>query len=348
MTIVALGILAYLTVLLSGSHGFFKTKSSLFTYMGDSSDLAAGAPVRLNGIVIGEVRKVALSGSNEPGRVVKIDLEVDDGYMRAIPVDSQAKMASGNLLGTKYININKGRSTETVKPGAELRSSSTAALEDVFQQGDTALAALEAILKKVDTLLDQVQSGQGTIGKFLVDPALYDKAEGAVNEAQKLLGTLNSNQGSLGKFIHDDDLYNDLRGSVARINTLMDGLQKGEGSAGKFLKDPALYDDFRKATADLRKTIGEANTMLADINAGKGSVGKLLKSDELHDQIKATMARLDTLLDKMNNGNGTIAQLLNNPSLYESIDGTTRELHALLKDFRANPKKFLHIKLGLF
>jgi len=43
-----------------------------------------------------------------------------------------------------------------------------------------------------------------------------------------------------------------------------------------------------------------------------------------------------------------VGQLLNNPALYESLDGTARELNGLLKDFRKNPKKFLHIKLGLF
>ena len=53
------------------------------------------------------------------------------------------------------------------------------------------------------------------------------------------------------------------------------------------------------------------------------------------------MARLDTMLDKINSGQGTIGQLLKNPSLYETLDGTTREMHGLLKDFRANPKKFL-------
>jgi phospholipid/cholesterol/gamma-HCH transport system substrate-binding protein len=37
-----------------------------------------------------------------------------------------------------------------------------------------------------------------------------------------------------------------------------------------------------------------------------------------------------------------------NPQLYESANGTTRELHDLLRDFRANPKKFLTIKLKLF
>ena len=37
-----------------------------------------------------------------------------------------------------------------------------------------------------------------------------------------------------------------------------------------------------------------------------------------------------------------------NPALYDSLNGTTKEMHELLKDFRANPKKFLRIKLGLF
>jgi phospholipid/cholesterol/gamma-HCH transport system substrate-binding protein len=60
------------------------------------------------------------------------------------------------------------------------------------------------------------------------------------------------------------------------------------------------------------------------------------------------MDKLDSILDKINSGQGTIGQLLVNPQLYESLDGTTREMQGLLKDFRANPKKFLRIKLGLF
>jgi phospholipid/cholesterol/gamma-HCH transport system substrate-binding protein len=40
--------------------------------------------------------------------------------------------------------------------------------------------------------------------------------------------------------------------------------------------------------------------------------------------------------------------LMVNPELYDSLNGTTRELNGLLKDFRANPKKFLRIKLAVF
>jgi hypothetical protein len=39
---------------------------------------------------------------------------------------------------------------------------------------------------------------------------------------------------------------------------------------------------------------------------------------------------------------------MNDPSLFESLNGTSGEVQALLKDFRANPKKFLTIQLKLW
>ena len=60
------------------------------------------------------------------------------------------------------------------------------------------------------------------------------------------------------------------------------------------------------------------------------------------------LKRIDVTVEKLNSGQGTMGQLLVNPQLYESLNGVSREMHGLMKDFRANPKKFLHIKLGLF
>ncbi|MGH9558278.1 MAG: MlaD family protein, partial [Bryobacteraceae bacterium] len=193
MAIVALIIAGGLIYLLSGTHGFFKSTSQVYVYMDDSSDMARGAPVRLNGILIGSVGSVALSGSDQPNRVVRITLNIDDKYMGQIPVDSKAQIAQPNLLGTRYINITKGTSPRTIQPGGELQNAETTELTDLFQQGNTARAALKEILKIMDDVLSAVQTGQGTIGKFLVDPTLYDKAVVVVNEGQKLIATLNSN-----------------------------------------------------------------------------------------------------------------------------------------------------------
>ena len=345
LAVTALALLAFLIFLMTSSKGLFKTRSELYTYLDDSAAIAEGSPVRLNGITAGKVAGVNLTGSTEPNRIVRVTLQVDNEFLPSIPVDSQAGIAAENLLGTKYINIKKGRCQTAVKAGAELKSIDTREFDEVVQQGYSALTSLDGILKKLDGILTAVQVGQGTIGKLLSDEELYRKLVAIASETQKVIVTLNSDQGTLGKLMHDDRLYTDLRGTLGRVDTLMDTLtndmQQGQGTVGKLLKDPALYDDARSTIGDLRK-------LLAGIDQGQGTVGKLLKSDDLHNQLQATMGRLDTLLDKVNSGQGTIGQLLVNPALYESLDGTTRELNGLLKDFRSNPKKFLRIKLAIF
>jgi len=348
MAIAALSILGYLIFLLSGSHGFFRSKSEIFTYVGDSFDLAEGAPVRLNGIDIGKVKRLTLSGSNIPQRVVKIDMEVYDEYLSAIPVDSTVKVAQSTLLSPRYMNITKGQSKDAIQTGAELKSGITTGMEDLFAQGDTTLAALQQTVDKINKLADEILSGQGSIGKLLTDPSLFNNANEVVNETRKLVAALNTNKGTLGTLINDDKLTKQFEGTMDRVNQMLDDLQQGQGTAGKFLKDPALYNNLQAGITDLRKSVDQFNQLLADLNAGKGSAGKILKSDDLANQIHETIARLDTTLDKINSGEGTIGQLLNNPSLFDSLNGTTTELHGLLKDFRANPKKFLSIKLHIF
>ena len=73
-----------------------------------------------------------------------------------------------------------------------------------------------------------------------------------------------------------------------------------------------------------------------------------MSNDKTARQLNEALGKVNVTLDKVNSGQGTIGQLLVNPQLYESLNGTTRELHDLLRDFRANPKKFLSIKLKIF
>lgn len=341
LAITALSLLAVLIFLMTSSTGLFTKHSDVYTFLDDSAAIAVSAPVRLNGITVGRVAAIRLSGSNEPNRVVRLTLEVNNDFLPSIPVDSQAAIAAENLLGTKYINIKKGRSQTTIVAGAEIKSLDTREFDDVVQQGYSTLASLNGIFKKLDTILDQLQVGKGTIGKLLSDDELYKKAVGIVDETHRVIAALDSQEGTLGKLMHDDSLYTDMRGTLARVNTLADGLQQGDGTMGKLLKDPALYNDTRAAITDVRQ-------LLAGLSEGKGTAGKLLSSDDLHNQLQATMGRLDTLLDKVNNGQGTLGQLLVNPSLYQNLDSTTREINGLMKDFRANPKKFLRIKLAIF
>jgi phospholipid/cholesterol/gamma-HCH transport system substrate-binding protein len=341
MALASLAVIALVIVLITGSHPLFESRSVVYTFMNDATALTTGSPVTLNGVTIGEVTDVALSGSYNPQRVVKITMKIDNAYLRAIPVDSMTELSSANLLGAKFVNINKGQSHQTIQADATLPSLNTQGFEDLVKQGYGVLNSLQMTVNKVNDIVDVVQSGKGSIGKLLVDETLYNHLLDIVNEVQQIAKALNSTQGTLGKLVYDHDVYDQVHGSLARIDSILAGLQQGEGTAGKLLKDDALY-------SQIRDSVQQVHQLLDDLNAGKGTAGKLLKSDELANQLSATISRIDVMLDKVNAGQGTIGQLLVNQQLYDNLNGATREMHLLMKDFRANPKKFLRIKLSIF
>ena len=341
LAIVAMVILTVLIFLITGNVSLFESKATLYTYMADAAALTQGAPVNLNGIQIGKVKAIALSGVKDSKRRVRIEMEVPEHTLSSIPIDSVTSISAANILGTKYINITSGQNEATVRPGAELPSLNTAEFENVVQQGYAVLTSLQATVERVDKIIGMVESGKGSIGKLLVDETLYNHFLAIVDEVKQLADALNSDKGTLGQLLYHRDVYDDFRKTLSRVDSLVQGLQEGQGTAGKLLKDQSLYDD-------LRKTVAQVNQIVEDLNAGKGTAGKVLKSDELHKQLSDTIAKLDGILDKVNSGQGTLGQLLVNPSLYDNLNGATREMHGLMKDFRANPKKFLRIKLGLF
>ena len=114
-------IVFVLVFLLTSSRGVFQQNELLLTYMEDASGMATGTPVRLNGITVGFLDSLKLTGNRDPKRAVQFDLMVKRKFLADIPVDSVAAIAAANLLGDKFINITRGQDTRTVQPGSELR-----------------------------------------------------------------------------------------------------------------------------------------------------------------------------------------------------------------------------------
>lgn len=341
MALFALALLAFLVFLMTGERRFFASRALLYTYLDDSYAITPGSPVRLNGILIGKISQVGLSGDSSPNRTIRVEMDVDGQMLASIPTDSMATVASENVLGAKYINIKRGQAATPVAPGGEIRAQDTSAFEDVVASGYDVMTTMRSLLVRVDAIVSQVEAGKGSIGKLLTDEQMYDHLTATVAEAQKVAEAMNRGQGTLGKLLYDDAVYQQMRSTIARVDQILEDVQGGQGTMGKLLKDPALYDEMRITIADARKLIN-------DLNAGKGTAGKLLKDEQLYKEVTSVAARLDTLLAKINSGEGTLGQLMLNPQLYESLNGATNEMHQLMKDFRANPKKFLRIKLALF
>ena len=341
MALVALSILAVLIFLLTGSTSIFEREVTLRTFMEDSAGMAESSPVRLNGILVGKIEHVRLSGSKDPHRVVEIEMKVEEKFLRDIPEDSVAAISASNLLGDKFINISKGKSPRPVKPNGELPSRQAQDIPELMAQSAELLQTFQGIVKRLDVMLADIEAGKGNIGKFLRDEEFYARLNAIAANTQQLLADVRTGKGTLSRLLYDDGLYQDIRAPLQRLDLVLADLQSGRGTAGKLLKDDALYSEANKSISEVRK-------LIEGINAGRGTAGKLLNDETLYKQFQQLATKIDTTLDKVNSGQGTIGQLLVNPQLYDSMNGATRELQSLMKDIRANPKKFLSIKLAIF
>src|SRR3954462_161570 len=165
----AFAILFILVFLLTSSRGVFQQNELLLTYMEDASGMANGTPVRLNGITVGFLDNLKLTGNRDPKRAVEFDFLVKSKSLADIPVDSVAAIAAANLLGDKFINITRGQDTRTVQPGSELRSLAGQDLPELMAQSANILKSFQTIVKRVDSLLAGVEQGRGNIGLLIKD-----------------------------------------------------------------------------------------------------------------------------------------------------------------------------------
>ncbi len=337
----SMALAGLLIFLLTGKSSIFEGTFLVRTYMEDSAGMAEGSSVRLNGILAGTLKKIRLSGSSDRRRVVEIQMEVQNKFQDSIPEDSIAGISASNLLGDKYINITKGKSPKHVEKGGELKSAQVQDIPQLVQQASIILTQFQDVAGRVDSLLRDITDGKGNIGKLIKDEELYNRVNETAREVDQLVKDVRNSNGTINKLIHDPSLYDDMRRPIQRLDDIVAGVQKGQGSAGKLLNDNALYDEARASMTEVRQ-------MIDDLNKGKGTAGKLLKDDEIARQLTAIATKIDTAVDRLNAGQGTLGQLMVNPQLYDSLNGATREAQLLVKDMRANPKKFLRIKLALF
>jgi phospholipid/cholesterol/gamma-HCH transport system substrate-binding protein len=339
--LVASIILFVLVFLLTSSKGIFRQYATLRTYMDDASGLAEGTAVRLNGIGVGYVDKLVLTGSRDPKRAVEFQMKVQEKFLPQIPLDSHVGVAAANLLGDKFLNITKGLTGEHVRDGGELAALQAQDIPEMMAQMSNVLDSLQRIAGRADNLLAGVEAGHGNIGLLLKDEELYHRFLAVAAEGQQLLADVKNGKGTLSKVLYDPTLYDDLDKPIKRIDAMLADLQSGQGTAGKLLHDPQLFDD-------AHQTLGQIQRLIADVNAGRGTAGHLLKDPKLGQELDELVAKFTTTVDKINSGQGTVGQLMTNPQLYDALTGTTREFQSLAKDMRANPKKFLTIRLTIF
>lgn len=342
LVLVALSALTALVFLMSGNTGgFLAGKITVRSYFENSAGLKIGAPVNLEGVTIGNVRSIRIIPERKL-TPVEVRMRLGKQFLPALHTDSKSSLETIGVLGDTVVDIGSKFATgPQLKDGDELQTTETPNLSDVIKSSQGTIEQLNTILAKVDSLVDSLNSGQGSIGKLINDPTLYNKAISTLNELQGLADAISNGKGSIGKLIADDTLYVRANNTVAKLEDMATRLDNGQGTIGKLLKDDTLYNNLRESTANL-------NALLKDVNAGKGSIGILAKDPQFAQKLNDTVTKLDSVLNRIDNGEGTIGQLMRNPGLYNHTDEMIQNTNNLITAIRQNPKKYLTIHLKIF
>src|SRR5947209_17510196 len=98
--IVASLTLGFLLFLMSGTAGLFTPRITLESYFDNAQGLRPGAPVRLNGVDIGNVTKIAIVPDKDKLQTpVQVIMKVSTKYGYGLRRDSVTSLDTAGVLG---------------------------------------------------------------------------------------------------------------------------------------------------------------------------------------------------------------------------------------------------------
>ena len=124
LTLLVLGVLSFATTTTEKTAGFDITADF------DRVDgLTVGDEVLMSGIKIGEVTRMILTESFR----ARLTLNIDDGV--ELPSDSDARILTDGLFGSKFIEVNPGAEEEILEAGDEIEfTQESLVLQDLLDQ----------------------------------------------------------------------------------------------------------------------------------------------------------------------------------------------------------------------
>jgi phospholipid/cholesterol/gamma-HCH transport system substrate-binding protein len=283
-------ISAFLIMETLGTKDIFKPGYNLRAQFGNISELKKDDPVKMAGVPVGHVEKIALV-ENKVELTLRLDKEAP------VKTDSKATIKFAGLMGANYVSIDFGTpSAPRMAADQLLQTVEQPDISQLLAKLDDVATGVQNITKtftgdKIDNLLGpftdfmkqnnprlsaiianfqgvsaQIAQGKGTVGKLIYDDALYNSAMATVTNLQETAG--------------------DARQTIAKAQTIIDQVNAGQGTVGKLLKDDALYKETTASMTNLKE-------ILQKINRGQGSVGKLVNDQEFYNNAKLTLQKLD-------------------------------------------------------
>lgn len=232
-TFILIGIgLLFFIVFSIGDVYFAKpgyTIKILYNFVGG---IGPSAPVRFAGVGAGHIVGTHII-FDEKTKTSKAEVTAWIEEHIKIETDATFVINTMGLLGERYLEIYPGTPGKPfIRNGDVLIGKDPVPMEKVTDN-------LAKLSDSITSMVDKIQKGEGTLGKLLVDPSLY-------NNLDIITGKMAKGEGSIGKMLMDDKLYDNLEGFAEKLN-------KGEGTLGQLLTKDTIYKNLEELSEDIKR-----------------------------------------------------------------------------------------------
>ena len=289
---VALAVIAAVLILETvGGVERFRRGYRLNALFKNVQELKVGDRVKMAGVEVGRVEKIALDEEKDK---VRVSMKL---HRKAIVrTDSQATVKFVGLMGQNYVAVDFGKpGSPRAEEGAYLKVVEQPDFSDMMQKIDDVASGVQNLTKsftgdKIDNLL-------GPFTDFL--KANQVPLTATIANMHSISSQISQGKGTIGKLIFEETLYSSALSSVTNL---------------------------QDAAAEIKLTIADARKIIDQANSGQGTIGMLLKDESLYRETTASMTNLREILQKVNQGQGSVGKLVNDQEFYKNAKLTLQKL----------------------
>ena len=279
----------------------FRTEKVFYARYKNVGGLTATTLVTLNGLKVGYVREIYFAEDLSGDLIVKIAIHNDF----PLPKGTSAEIASSDLLGSKVVKLNLGKSDQLIHPNDTLQTKMEA---DILQQVNEQIAPLKAKAEKLIGNLDSIVT--------LASRILNDESQENISESIRQISLTMKNLGNISGNLNDvvAGQKKNLSTTILNLSEITGNLNDNSKKLGHIMENFTLFSDSLNKL-QLNRTVNHLNSSI----------------DNLH-----------VILSKIDTANGTLGLMVNDPRLYQNLNYTSENLNRLLIDFRLNPRRYVH------
>jgi len=290
----------------------------------DVGSVRVGAAVVLRGVNAGRVQRIELGRDGWVEVTMALDQKVP------LPAAPVVLLNESSLFGEWQATITE----ESAIPRDEAVSRQIAAAREAG--GEMLPGATLPDIAQLTAVAGRIAGDVASVASR-VEVAFDDQAARELRGSIKNFATLSA---ALAQTVHVQSsnlnaLSADLRGGMKRLVSSAETVQR-----------VAERIDSSTATGEVRRIVSDVATAAAQLKEASEDVRTMSRQlGRSQGRLESLLTTSDSVMMKINAGQGSVGLLVNDARLYRNSDSLVTELRGLVQDFKANPKKYVNVRV---